>query len=117
MTDNHNRQTASDQRIANFPPQPSRIGNFHGQIINNNDNNNDNNDNSALRGNINSFNNNNNFQNQTDGLRNRQLPANPSNLHPNASNFLIHSRPSPHNPRFAALHSSLALLNTSNTIS
>ena len=117
MTDNHNRQTASDQRIANLSPQLSRPGNLNGQLINNNNNNNNNNDNLALHGNTNSFNDNNNFQNQTDGHRNRQLPANLSNLNPNASNFLIHSRPSSHNPRFAALHSSPALLDTSNTIS
>src|SRR5436190_1986727 len=118
MTDKNNRQTASDQRIADLPPQPSRLGNIHGQLINNNNNNNNsNNDNLALCGNTNSFNNNYNFQNQTDGHRNRQLPANPFNLNPNATNFSIHSRPFPHNPRFAALHSSPALLDTSNTIS
>src|ERR1044072_3717095 len=117
MTDNNNRQTASDQRIANLSPQLSHPGNSNGQLINNNKNNNNNNDNLALRGNTNSFNNNNNFPNQTDGHRNRQLPANISDLNPNATNFLIYSRPFPHNPYFAALHSSPALLDTSNTIS
>src|ERR1044072_968190 len=116
MTDNNNRQTASYQWITNLSPQLSRLGNLNGQLINNNNNNN-NNDNLALRGNTNSSNNNNNFQNQTDGHRNRQLLANLSNLNPNATNFSIHSRPSPHNPRFAALHLSPALLDTSNTIS
>ena len=64
-----------------------------------------------------SDNNKNNFQNRTDGNSNHQSPANFSSLDPNATNFSIHSRPSPHNPRFAALHSSPALIDTSNTIS
>jgi hypothetical protein len=115
MTENNNRQTASDRRIADLPPQPSRPGNLHRNLIDNNNNNN--NDNLALRGNTNSYTNFNNFQNRTGGQRNHQSPANPSNLNPNATNFLIHSRPSPHNPRFAALHSSPALIDTSNTIS
>src|ERR1043166_4096597 len=115
MTENNNRQTASDRRIADLPPQPSPSGNLHRTIIDNNNNNNNNN--LALRGNTDSYTNFNNFQNRTDGQRNHQSPANPFNLNPNATNFLIHSRPSPHNSRFAALHSSPALIDTSNSIS
>ena len=115
MTENNNRQTASDRRIADLPPQPSRPGNLHRNLIDNNNNNN--NDNLALRGNTNSYTNFNNFQNRTGGQSNHQSPANPSNLNPNATNFLIHSRLSPYNSRFAALHSSSALIDTSNTIS
>src|ERR1043165_6050503 len=115
MTDNNNRQIASDQRIADISPQPSRLENLNRTPIDNynNKNNNDN----AFRGNTDSFQTLYNFRNRTDGHRNHQSPANPSNLNPNATNFLIHSRPSPHNSRFAALHSSPALLDTSNTIS
>src|ERR1044072_6026771 len=92
MTENNNRQTASDRRIADLPPQPSRSENLHSNLIDNNNNNN--NDNLALRGNTNSFTNINNFQIRTGGQRNHQSPANPSNLNPYATNFLIHSRPS-----------------------
>src|ERR1051325_8846329 len=116
MTDNDNRQTASDRRIANYSPQPSRLENLNRTLIDNQNNDNYNNI-TALRGNTNSFTNINNFKNRTDGQRNHQSPANPSHLNPNATNFLIHSRPSPYNPRFAALHSSPALNDTSNTIS
>src|ERR1043166_7616106 len=115
MTENNNRQTASDRRIADLPPQPSRSGNLHRTLIDNNNNNNNNN--LALRGNTDSYTNFNNFKKRTGGQRNRQSPANPSNLNPNVTNFLIHSRPSPHNSRFAALHSSPVLIDTSNTIS
>src|ERR1051325_10216154 len=114
MTDNNNRQSASDRRIANISPQPSRLENLIRSQIDNNDNNNNDN---ALRGNTGSFQTLNNFQNRTDGQRNHQSPANPPNLNPNATNFSIHSRPSPHNSRFAALHSSPMLIDTSNTIS
>ena len=111
-SNNSNRQTASNQRIANSTPQPSRPGNSIRTLYKNNNDNN-----TISSGNTNSLSNINNFQNRTDGHRNHQSPANPSNLNPNATNFLIHSRPSPHNSRFAALHSSPALLDTSNTIS
>src|ERR1043165_8945664 len=115
MTDNNNRQIASDQRIADISPQPSRLENLNRTPIDNYNNNNNND--IALRGNTDSFQTLYNFQNRTDGQRNHQSPANLFNLNPNATNFLIHSRPSPHNSRFAALHSSPVLIDTSNTIS
>ena len=61
MTNNNNRQTASDQRIAHLSPQLSRLGNLNGQLINNNNNNNYDNDNLAPRENTYSYNDNHNF--------------------------------------------------------
>src|ERR1043165_7485057 len=110
--DNNNRYVVSNQQIANYTPQPSRPVNSNNISFNNNNNNN-----IVPCGNTYSLSNINNLQQRTDDQRNHRSPTNLPTPNSQTTNLLIHSRPSPHNSRFAALNSSPALIDTANTIS
>ena len=84
-SNNNNKQTASDRRIANSTSQHFHSKSLNRSLINNNNNI------IVPSGNTYSLTDFNNFQQQTDGHRNHQSSANPSNLNPNTTNFLIHS--------------------------